>query len=97
MDTSRYKIEFEDGSTIEVVSDQRDIAKWECMPFGTSWAEAPNKLFTFSRFRAWSAARRAKVFTDTWEEFGEVAVEVSMVDEDGESPDPGQSAASAES
>lgn len=95
MDQTTYKVTMEDGSGWEAVSDQRDIAKWECMPFGTSWSEATSKLFTFSRFRAWNASRRAKQYVGTWEEFCETCVEVEAVEEEEDASDPGQPAASA--
>lgn len=94
MDQTKYKVTMEDGSTYEVVSDQRDVAKWEVQPFGTPWSEAATRLFTYSRFRAWSAARRAKKYVGTWEEFGEECVAVDGVEEEA-APDPGQPAASA--
>lgn len=96
MDQTIYKVTMEDGTTFEVVSDQRDIAKWETMPFGTPWNEADRKLFTYSRFRAWNASRRTKKTAETWDDWNELCVEVASVEE-AEAPDPGHSAASAES
>lgn len=96
MDQITYKVTMEDGTDYEVVSDQRDIAKWEVQPFGTSWSEAPTRLFTYSRFRAWNASRRAKKTAETWDDWNELCVEVAAVEE-AEAPDPGHSAASAES
>lgn len=94
MDTVTYIATMEDGTVHEVVSDQREIAKWECQPFGTPWDQAQSRLFTYSRFRAWSALRRTRKYMGTWEAFGDECTEVTAVEE-AEAPDPGSPAASA--
>lgn len=92
----KYKVTMDDGTGYEVVTDQRDVAKWECMPFGTPWVEAERKVFTYSRFLAWNASRRQKRTTETWDDWSEQCVRVEGVeDEEAAAPDPGQPAASA--
>jgi hypothetical protein len=90
----KYKVTMDDGTGYEVVADQRDVAKWEIMPFGTSWEMASTRLFTYSRFCAWNASRRAKRTTETWDDWNEQCKLVEGVDEET-MPDPGQPAVSA--
>ena len=95
MESTTYKVTMEDGSGWETVSDQRDIARWEREPFGTSWSDAVSKLFTYSRYRAWRGSRRAKQYAGTWEEWEEACVHVEAAEEEEDASDPGQPAASA--
>lgn len=95
--TSKYHVVMEGGATWDVVADQRDYAAWEIQPFGCSVAEAFQRVFTYSRFLAWNAGRRAKLHQLTWDKFGQECVAVERVDDADEEgrEDPGQSAASA--
>lgn len=89
--------QMEDGNNLSVVADMRDFAKWEIQPE----AGLPNPAtFTRSRFLAWSAARRAKLYAGSWMEFNEQdCVEVSSPDDDkpqdGDGLDPTQPAPGA--
>lgn len=90
-----YQATMADGSTIDVVADQRDIAAFEVDPDGCSFFEAPARPFTYARFLAWHAARRGKLTTLSLDEWKDQCVHVDTVDTEGEDPDPGQPVASA--
>jgi hypothetical protein len=86
----------EDGSTVEVRADQRDVAMWEMQPFGSSAAQAlGNKTFYFTRWLAWHALRRTKKTTLEWSDWNDATPAVEFAtDEEGDVPDPGNPAAS---
>jgi len=92
-----YTATMEDGSTLDVVADQRDVAAFEVSPNGCSFLEATSKPFTYARYMAWHAARRGKLTTLTWEDWDAQCVQVDSRDEkdDLEASDPGQPVASA--
>ncbi len=48
------KVELEDGTTFEVVADQRDAAEWEVQPFGTSFFAGRSRPLTLMRWMAWA-------------------------------------------
>ncbi|MBQ1042366.1 hypothetical protein KBX03_07590 [Micromonospora sp. C72] len=95
------RAEMEDGTTYDVVADQRDIAKWEVQDFGrpfrASLDECPHMLF---RWLAWSALTRRSEIDLSWTDFDAKCVEAGDIpDEESELPadagDPGQTAPSA--
>lgn len=97
--TFRLQVEMEDAKTYDVVADQRDLAAWECQPFGTSGNALDGRMHLALRFLAWNALRRNKLTALSWDEFNDQCVEVRDAPmEDVESPlDPGPKAPSAES
>ena len=94
-------VELEDGSTYQVVADQRDIAKWEIQPFGFPAAQMEDRMsMSMLRFLAWSAMTRQQLTALKWDAFNDQCVEaVPLDDEEGSVPadasDPGQPARSA--
>lgn len=95
----QYVATLDDGATYEVTADQRDVAHFEIQPFGAGWLEAVAlRPFTFARFLSWSALKREKRITMTWDEWCDRCVNVDGA-EDGEGgakeSDPGRPAASA--
>jgi hypothetical protein len=68
----------EDDSQIKVIADQRDVARWEIQPFGTSLEAARGRSFTFLRFLCWNAARRTGATKLTWEQFDDRCVDVDV-------------------
>jgi hypothetical protein len=68
----------DDGSQIKVVADQRDVARWEVQPFGTSLEQARSRSFTFLRFMAWNAARRGGLTKLPWERFDDECADVDV-------------------
>lgn len=93
----KYRVTMEDGTSYEVTADQRDNAAWEVQPFGCSVSDSFAKIFTYSRFCAWNAARRQKLHTLTWAQFSEQCVEVrgAEAEAEPEGEDPGKTVASA--
>ena len=87
----QYRATMEDGSTLDVMADQRDIAAWEVSPNGCSFLEVVHRPFAYARYVAWHAAKRSGQTTmdlATWEA---KCVEVdSLGDEEEDSADPGQ-------
>jgi hypothetical protein len=95
--TFDLNVEMEDGSTYQVVADQRDMAKWEVQPFGSSFQNALNgeRQLLFTRWVAWSASVRRGLTELSWDDFDNKCVEVTPVsDGDGEvnDADPGNPA-----
>lgn len=90
-----YTATMADGSTIDVVADQRDIAAWEVSPNGCSSLEAITKPFAYARFLAWHAAKRDRRTTLTHDQWEDECVQVDTTDAEGDDPDPGQPVASA--
>jgi hypothetical protein len=80
---------FDDEREITVTYDQRDIARMEAL-------EPPRGTTTRVRALAWSAARRAKKYSGTWEQFNQTdCVEVhdapgAEASDDDDSLDPGR-------
>lgn len=68
----------EGGDTIEVTADQRDVARWEIQPFGTSLEQARERSFTFLRFLCWNAARRGGLTKLAWPAFDDQCVDVDV-------------------
>lgn len=92
--------EMEDGATFQVVADQRDVAAFECEPFGCAYLlVAQTRPFTFIRYLAWRAGLRRKLHRyATWHEFDDACARVHQRDdqpEEGDSADPGRPVASA--
>lgn len=83
---SEWIVEFADGTEHRVVSDQRDMARWEVQDFA-----GPGRPFLQSRFVAWSALRRQGAYAKSFDVFNEqdcVETRVDLPDppddEDGE-------------
>lgn len=90
--------ELEGGRTLEAHADQRDLAAFECEPFGMSYINYMARPMTFLRYLAWHAGRRQKAHDLTWDQWCEQCVNVRDMDEGKEEapePDPGNPAASA--
>jgi hypothetical protein len=102
--TLRFELqcELDDGSTWVVVTDQRDMARWEVQPFGGPSTRIEEKAMVAMRFLAWSASTRQRLTTLPWEEFDAELVEAFPLDEkegataDDDGEDPGLTAQSAE-
>lgn len=94
-----YKIAMDDGAAFEVVADQRDIAAFEREPFGCSFFAMASRPYTFYRWTAWHAAKRAGSTKLDWEGFDARCMEVDDITpqpaKDDDSGDPGHPAASA--
>lgn len=97
------RVEMEDGTTHDVVADQRDIAKWEIQDFGCPFSDISSRIMLALRWLAWSALSRRGRLPEvdgkpmTWEQFDAVCVEASDMpakDDGGEGLDPGQPAPS---
>lgn len=89
------------GSTFRVQADQRDIAEFECEPFGVSFYLVEARPYTFLRYLAWRAGKRNKLHQfPTFEAFKDECLSVTNLDKaaGAEAPeaDPGNPAASAE-
>lgn len=96
--TFGYMVTMDDGSEpFEIVGDQRDIAAFEVEPYGCPFYRIQDKPFTFARYLAWRASKRAGKHSFTWEEFSDRCISVESTDEDEteESENPGTPAASA--
>ncbi|MCT2277992.1 hypothetical protein M3G91_10180 [Micromonospora chalcea] len=97
-------VEMEDGTTHDVVADQRDIARWEIQDFGCLFSEIESRSPMLAlRWLAWSAMSRRGLTALPWPEFDEVCVEAADPGGDDESgevafvdPDPGQPVPSEE-
>lgn len=100
------RAELEGGRTLDVVADQRDVARWEVQPFGCAMSEWGARINTAYRFLAWSAATRGQLLAPpmTWEQFDAACIEVADPpagdgdqDDDGDqgAADPGQPGPSA--
>jgi len=76
-----YVVDMEDGTTLEVVADQRDLAAWESHRDYRPPHEAPH---TASRFWAWSAAKRAGQYGQPWVRWQDEAVDVRDADDEQE-------------
>jgi len=96
--------EMEDGTTEQVVADQRDIARWEIQPFGCPFAEMQggNRALLAMRWLAWHALHRMGRTTLGWDAWDGQCVEVMPPDDEGtedappaEEVDPGRPARSA--
>lgn len=91
-----------DGTEFNVTADQRDVAAFECETFGVPFYLIESRIFTAIRYLAWRAGKRAGQHkVATWDEWMDACLHVKDIgrgdgDEPAE-PDPGRSAASAES
>jgi len=96
MAITKLVVTLDDETTWEVVADQRDAARWE-MQFNLSTFEASrSRPVALQRYLAWSAGRREKKHTLSWDEFIDKCVTVVMPDDDTtgvDAEDPGQTAA----
>jgi hypothetical protein len=89
------------GSTFTVQADQRDIAEFECEPYGVSFYQITLRPNTFLRYLAWRAGKRNRLHQfPTYEAFKDECLSVTNLDKakGAEAPeaDPGSPAASAE-
>lgn len=88
--TQEFVVHYEDGTSAEVVTDQRDFAMWEIQPFGLPFGDSVRLRFhLFARWCAWHALKRTKQTGLKWEDFNDIVVEVEPKDEP-EEPDPGE-------
>lgn len=97
--TFDLRVELEDGSTWDVHTDQRDMARWEMQKFGGPVGELEQKMMTALRFMAWSASKRQGLTVLTWDVFDEQCIEALPLDleeSDGadDAEDPGRTAPS---
>lgn len=95
------KAEFEDGTELPVVADQRDAAAWEMQEFGTSGTQLSAKPYLAARWMAWNAMRRQALTKLAWKAFSDQCVEVVIAGDPDEdepaTPDPGNPDRSAAS
>lgn len=89
-----------DGSTFKVTADQRDVAEFECEPFGVSFYLIEVRPYTALRYFAWRAGKRQGLHTfGTWDAFKDACVSVVNLDkakgEEAPEVDPGNPVASA--
>ncbi|RKN38451.1 hypothetical protein [Micromonospora endolithica] len=94
------RAEMEDGTTYDVVADQRDIAKWEVQDFGTAFADIGSRQHMAYRWLAWSALTRRGLVDLEWPEFDALCVEATdrpeeEADVPADAEDPGRTAPSA--
>ncbi|SIQ07276.1 hypothetical protein [Micromonospora avicenniae] len=95
------RVEMEDGTTYDVVADQRDAAKFEVQDFGCSISAIDSRLATAFRYMAWSAMTRRGETKLSWKDFDAQCIEVidmpepEEAGEPGDALDPGQTAPSA--
>ncbi len=87
--------EMDNGTTLTVVVDQRDLARAEAQGIDKSTRHS------YVRFLVWAALTRTKQYTGPWEQFNETDC-VEAIDEQAEVPagddeglDPGRKARSA--
>ncbi|MEU5965953.1 hypothetical protein ABZ777_32510 [Micromonospora parva] len=86
--TFELRVEMEDGTTYDVVADQRDVARFEVQDFGCSSSVLMSRISTAYRFMAWSALTRRGEITLKWAEFDATCVEVIDMPDDEESASP---------
>ena len=95
-----FVVEMEDGTTTDVVADQRDMAKWEIQPFGCAMSQLDSRMNLAYRWLAWSAMSRRGMTDLKWDAFDAQCIEVrDLPDPEDAEPtdveDPGQPAPSA--
>ncbi|MEV0156876.1 hypothetical protein AB0H57_24535 [Micromonospora sp. NPDC050686] len=69
------RVEMEDGTTYDVVADQRDVARWEIQDFGCPFSDIDSRPMLALRWLAWSVLTRRGEITMTWPEFDAVCLE----------------------
>lgn len=80
-----FTVEMEDGTTTDVVADQRDICKWEAQDFGCPWEAIPSRTPLLAmRWIAWSALTRRELTDLKWPDFDAQCVEVRDFEGTGE-------------
>lgn len=89
-----------DGAEFDVSADQRDIAAFECEPFGVPYGIIEARIFTAIRYFAWRAGKRYGLHqVKTWDAWTDACLYVADIGrEDGQEPsdpDPGNPVASA--
>lgn len=73
--------EMVDGTTFRVQADQRDIAEFECEPYGVSFYLIEARPYTFLRYIAWRAGKRNKLHEfPTYEAFKDECLTVTNLD-----------------
>jgi hypothetical protein len=90
-----FRVVLEDGTTFDVESVNRDQLAYEDTRAVRKWPLiTEGGIQRWHTFLAWSAARRAGVYTDKYEQFIDAAVDVESLDDDtaGEPVDPTQPA-----
>lgn len=85
-------VTLDDAEPYTVVTDQRDVAKFEIQDFGypvDQLEDADRPKMVFFRYIGWSAAQRRGLTELTWLDFDRVCAEVMPVDdgEDGDGAD----------
>ncbi|MER5703477.1 hypothetical protein ABT023_16250 [Micromonospora sp. NPDC002296] len=93
------RVEMDDGTTYDVVADQRDVARWEIQDFGCPIGQIDTRMHLAYRWLAWSALTRRQQITLSWPDFDRDCVEVIDPPDADEGTagdvDPGQPAPSA--
>lgn len=98
------QVEMEDGTTTDVVADQRDIARWEIQDFGCPLNDIGTRMHLAYRWLGWSALSRRGLTELSWPDFDRLCLEVRDLPEPAdaadeaepsEALDPGQPAPSA--
>ena len=76
-------VEMEDGTTYDVVADQRDLVRWERHPEGSAITNEA-KVMQMLRFLAWSVLQRTGEIDLKWPAFDRQLVEAVERDDDEE-------------
>lgn len=89
-------VELEDGTTFDVVADQRDLVRWERHPEGAAVGDE-SKMMQMLRFLAWSVLQRTGETDLKWPQFDRQLVEAAPVDDEeagvpADAEDPGRPA-----
>lgn len=91
------RAEMEDGRALDVVADQRDVARWEVQPFGCAMSEWDSRINLATRFLAWSAlTRQGELAGQTWDQFNADCVEVGDMPAPDDADDADDQAADAD-
>jgi hypothetical protein len=86
-----FRVELADGTVFDVQSVNADQLAYEDTRMRRKWPMiTEGGIQRWHTFLAWSAARRAGVYTDPYEKFTDDAVDVESTDDDdaGEPVDP---------
>lgn len=87
-----FRVELDDGTVFDVQSVNADQLAYEDTRMRRKWPMiTEGGIQRWHTFLAWSAARRAALYTEPFERFTEDAVDVESTDEDetgGEPVDP---------
>lgn len=69
-------------TTWTVITDQRDLAKWEVQPGGRVIRGGDDVTMTAMRYLAWSASTRQQLTTLTLAQWADLCIECMPPDED---------------